>query len=229
MDKLEVHYNKGYTAMSNYHLRDVSLSWQAMGLLSFMLSCREDFKFSVEGLKMCSSCGETATRSALRELKENGYVVVSRLVGCDGKVVGWKYDVYENPNHSIPDVENPDVEKQTQRNTNIRPPYTLFNNKDISPHGGESAPVDDGFDAAWKAYGRKGNKMAAHRYWKKLSAKDRKAIMDTIPLYLAAMPDEKYRKDFSGWINPTYRRWEDKIVNNNQVQIKKENNNVWTV
>lgn len=137
------------------------------------------------------------------------------------------YEGFETPKENLRVLSTKVEGNSILLNNNT--PNTLFNNKDISPNGGESAPVDDGFDAAWKAYGRKGNKMAAHRYWKKLSAKDRKSIMDTIPLYLAAMPDEKYRKDFSGWINPTYRRWEDKIVNNNQQQTRKENNNVWTV
>lgn len=172
-------------------------------------------------------------------------IIISRLV--DAGIIE-KQDVYvnnvkfckyrakaqyrsENHNGGV-------VESTTNNNIDNNTPYnnpTLFEDKFshkdsiISPQGVESAPVDDGFDAAWKAYGRKGNKMAAHRYWKKLSAKDRKAIMDTIPLYLAAMPDEKYRKDFSGWINPTYRRWEDKIVNNNQQQTRKEDNHVWTV
>ena len=90
-------------------------------------------------------------------------------------------------------------------------PNTLFpleENKDIIP----TETTDDGFENAWALYGRKGSKIMAHNYWKKLSKADREAIIQTIPLYLAAKPDEKFRKDFSGWINPSYRRWEDKIV-----------------
>ena len=56
---VNVHYNDGYTTMCNHHLRDVSLSWQAKGMLSFMFSNREDFKYSINGLTKCASNGET--------------------------------------------------------------------------------------------------------------------------------------------------------------------------
>ena len=71
------------------------------------------------------------------------------------------------------------------------------------------------FEVVWAKYGRKGNKQAALRYWRKLSAEDRKAIEAAIPAYLASR-EVQYRKDFSGWINPTYRMWED------EVQVKTE-------
>ena len=66
------------------------------------------------------------------------------------------------------------------------------------------------FEVVWAKYGRKGNKQAALRYWRKLSAEDRKAIEAAIPAYLASR-EVQYRKDFSGWINPTYRMWEDEL------------------
>ncbi len=137
-----IHANTQYTAMSNYHLRDTSLSLQAMGMLSFMLSCREGFKFSIEGLTKCSASGETATRSALKELRDKGYLNVTRSTDEQGKVSEWVYDVYEAPMENAPvvekpDVENPHVENQGQRNTNIsitkeRPPIIKSPNGDIN-------------------------------------------------------------------------------------------------
>ncbi len=66
------------------------------------------------------------------------------------------------------------------------------------------------FDEVWVLYGRKGNKQSALRYWLKLSDKDRTAIKAAIPSYLETR-ERKYRKDFSGWINPTNRMWEDEL------------------
>lgn len=214
MDKLEVHYNRGYTAMSNHHLRDTSISWQAMGVLSFMLSCREDFKFSIEGLTKCSSCGETATRSALKELREHGYIKISRLIGEGGKVVGWKYDVFENP-----DVENPDVECQGQSNTNkritdVKTPNTLFPlsddkvNKDISP-----TLELYRFDEFWDAYDKKCGRDRAERAWKKLSKAEVDAAIAYIPSYKAAQPNKMYRKNPEAYINQ--RAWNDELIGGN--------------
>lgn len=41
---------KGYTVMSNYHLRDKNLSLKAKGLLSQMLSLPEQWDYTLAGL-----------------------------------------------------------------------------------------------------------------------------------------------------------------------------------
>lgn len=205
----------------------------------------DNFFVTADTAKDMLNLGRRPYDSAIASLKESGIITTYLKCAPPKTYFIINYEIiasfFEDVQNGQIDLYKTDIsicsERSTNNNKDNNTPYnnpTLFEDKSshkdsiISPKGGESAPVDDGFDAAWKAYGRKGNKMAAHRYWKKLSAKDRKSIMDTIPLYLAAMPDEKFRKDFSGWINPTYRRWEDKIVNNQQ-QTRKENNNVWTV
>ena len=101
-----VHTNQRYAAISTYHLRDTSLSLQAMGLLSFMLSCNDNFKFSIEGLSKISSCGNAATRSALQQLKNKGYVVISPIKDPAGKIIEWNYDVYEKPQMEETDTHN---------------------------------------------------------------------------------------------------------------------------
>lgn len=121
-----VHTNQMYMAISTYHLRDTSLSLQAMGLLSFMLSCNDNFKFSIEGLSKISSCGDTATRSALQQLKNKGYVVVSPIKDPAGKIIEWNYDVYEKSQAEEPHVDFQHVEKQGQSNISSK----VISNKD---------------------------------------------------------------------------------------------------
>ena len=41
---------RDYTVMSNYHLRDRSLSLKAKGLLPLMLSLPEDWDYTMRGL-----------------------------------------------------------------------------------------------------------------------------------------------------------------------------------
>ena len=50
MPTFRVEKNKGFTVMSNYHLRDKNLSLKAKGLLSYMLSLPEDWDYSIDGL-----------------------------------------------------------------------------------------------------------------------------------------------------------------------------------
>lgn len=123
----KVEKNKNYTVMSNYHLRDKNLSLKAKGLLSFMLSLPDDWDYSLNGL--CSICKESegAIKSTLKELKDNGYLVIEKVRGEKG-YFEYNYIIYEhpyklekeknNPEGKNPPVDYPMVENHTQINTN---------------------------------------------------------------------------------------------------------------
>lgn len=49
MAVFRVERNKGYTVMSNHHLRNKDLSLKAKGLLSQMLSLSEDLDYTLKG------------------------------------------------------------------------------------------------------------------------------------------------------------------------------------
>ena len=52
MAVFRVERNKGYTVMSNHHLRNKELSLKAKGLLSQMLSLPEDWDYTLAGLSL---------------------------------------------------------------------------------------------------------------------------------------------------------------------------------
>lgn len=105
MAVFRVNKNKNYTVMSNYHLRDKNLSLKAKGLLSLMLSLPEDWDYTIAGLCSISKENKTAIRSTLLELKERGYLKITKLLPnqTDSGRIEYIYDIYE---------ENLDVEKQ---------------------------------------------------------------------------------------------------------------------
>ena len=91
--------NKNYTVMSNTHLRDKNLSLKAKGLLSVMLSLPDNWNYSIAGLVAICKENETAIKSALNELKENGYLIVNKLKpskATKGKI-GYEYLIFETP------------------------------------------------------------------------------------------------------------------------------------
>ena len=67
MPVFRVERNKGYTVMSNYHLRDKSLSLKAKGLLSQMLSLPEE-----KGLSLINREQIDAIRAVVKELEQAG-------------------------------------------------------------------------------------------------------------------------------------------------------------
>ena len=97
--------------MSNYHLRDTSLSLKAKGLLSQMLSLPPDWDYTVAGLVSINQEKETAITAALKELKKHGYLIVTKRLPnqTDSGRYEYIYDIYENPKQG---VEKQGIEKQ---------------------------------------------------------------------------------------------------------------------
>ena len=125
MAVFRVERNKGYTVMSNHHLRNKELSLKAKGLLSQMLSLPEDWDYTLAGLSYINREKIDAIREAVRELERAGYIQRSRERDEKGRLRGTDYIIYEQPpNLDLPTLENPTQEKPTLEN-----PMQL--NKDI--------------------------------------------------------------------------------------------------
>ena len=82
MSVVRVVKTRGYTVMSNHHLRDKGLSFKAKGLMSVMLSLPEEWDYTVRGLASISMEGMDAVRSGIAELERAGYVTRQRVRGA---------------------------------------------------------------------------------------------------------------------------------------------------
>ena len=67
MAVFRVERNKGYTVMSNHHLRNKELTLKAKGLLSQMLSLPEDWDYTLAGLSQINRESIDAIRTAVWE------------------------------------------------------------------------------------------------------------------------------------------------------------------
>ncbi|NBJ75148.1 helix-turn-helix domain-containing protein, partial [Neglecta sp. X4] len=85
MAVFRVERTQGYTVMSNYHLRDKSLSLKAKGLLSQMLSLPEDWDYTLSGLAVINRESKDAIRSAVNELEKAGYIKRRQTTDAGGK------------------------------------------------------------------------------------------------------------------------------------------------
>ena len=115
MSVFRVEKNKGYTVMSNHHLRNHTLSLKAKGLLSQMLSLPDDWDYTLQGLAQINKESIDAIREAVRELERAGYIKRSRERDERGCLRGTVYTIYEQP-HAGPTSEEPAQEKPTLEN-----------------------------------------------------------------------------------------------------------------
>ena len=90
-----------YTRVSNYYLRDHSLSFKAKGLLTLMLSLPEDWDYTISGLAQFTSDGRVSIANTIRELENCGYIRRSQTRGENGAFAQNVYWIYE-----VPQTEN---------------------------------------------------------------------------------------------------------------------------
>ena len=143
MAVFRIEKTRDYTVMSNYHLRDMSLSLKAKGLLSLMLSLPENWDYTLAGLSFINREKIDAIREAVKELERAGYIVRSRERDEKGRLRGADYVIFEqpqtppvsdlptleNPTLENPTLDNPTLEKPTQEKPTLENPTQL--NKDI--------------------------------------------------------------------------------------------------
>ena len=173
MAVFRVEKTKDFTVMSNHHLRNVSLSLKAKGLLSLMLSLPDNWDYTTKGLAHICKDGVDSISSAIKELEKQGYLTRRRLRDYHGRLGDIEYVIHEkpvlpdghdtvlppkrenprqvNPRQAKPEQAEPEQENPAQLNTN--PQKTKKSKTDISrthqsiyPEEPETAGCQDGID-----------------------------------------------------------------------------------
>ena len=186
MAVFRVERTQNYTVMSNYHLRDKSLSLKAKGLLSQMLSLPEDWDYTLAGLAKINAEGRDAIRAAVQELERAGYIRRSRVRDDKGCLRGTEYVIYERPQQpdgdvpespaaepffssqpaleepveGAPALENPTLEDTTQLN---RDKINPLKNKILTSQSTDSFPFPSSPPAAAQPSETKGRKRTKRR------------------------------------------------------------------
>ena len=137
MAVFRVEKNKGYTIMSNHHLRNKELTLKAKGLLSQMLSLPENWDYTLAGLSHINKESIDAIRTAVLELEKAGYIERSQGRDEKGKMTAIIYTIYEQPQSPVldlPVLENPTSDKPVLENPTTDNPTSenpMQLNKDI--------------------------------------------------------------------------------------------------
>ena len=122
MAVFRIEKTRDYTVMSNYHLRDMSLSLKAKGLLSLMLSLPENWDYTMKGLARICKDGIDSISGGIRELEEHGYLIRERVRGANGQLGSIEYTILEQPKAPSPTQEKPIRENPVQANPMLDAP-----------------------------------------------------------------------------------------------------------
>lgn len=119
MAVIRVSKTKGFSVMSNYHLRDKNLSLKAKGLLSMMLSLPDGWHYTIRGLASICKEGVESISSGIRELEKCGYVR-RHQPNIDGKFQEIEYVIYEMPQNEAASIsENKTLCKESSEKETV--------------------------------------------------------------------------------------------------------------
>lgn len=113
-----------FALISRETLQDETLSFEALGALSYLLSKPDDWKVMVADLQR--RCGRDKAKRILAELVQAGYIVAQRCVNALTKrFEPTRYSVHETPFTEKPSVDNPvpgnppvqDIDQQNPEST----------------------------------------------------------------------------------------------------------------
>lgn len=167
---------RNYSVISNSVYEDKLLSFQAMGMLSYILSKPDNWSISPSQLEKVTvgtakKTGRDGIYSILKELKSKGFI--STRKNSDGTL---DYTVFDNPitpkpdtyntdkdepNTANPDQANPDLAKPTLISTDNK--QVLSSNKKNTQ---KNCSLELCFDEFWKSYPTKANKQGALKSFK---------------------------------------------------------------
>ena len=136
-----------FSIVDNKVIEDERLSFKARGLLIYMLSKPDDWKFHTEELvKHSSQDGVSAVRTALKEIEKYGYLTRKRERSTKGTFTSQDWLLVDTPSIA-PQVENLQVEKSRVNNRTL--PNTDFKpNTDHTNKNDDDQPVEDAFNLA---------------------------------------------------------------------------------
>ena len=133
----EIHKFSGYAVLSNCFVRSTNLSWSVIGLLARVMDFPHEWNFSKAGLIAICPDGETAIDSALKKLKECGYLEIEvkmRNENSTGRIqTVYKFYEYSEKDTSIPqydyELETFMVENAVLNRVKKTDNYTMISSK----------------------------------------------------------------------------------------------------
>lgn len=117
-------------------IEDANISWQAKGLLTYLLSKPNDWQVHISQLSKASKNGRDSTRATVQELVDCGYIIRTQVRDTKGHFKEWEYLVCEesiskkaplkeiepfteNPTSGNPKTGNPTSENPTSENPTL--------------------------------------------------------------------------------------------------------------
>jgi biotin operon repressor len=199
-----------FSVMSNSVIRDSRLSYRARGVLLEILSRPDNWRVSGDSLARTGKEGRDAILTALKELRDCGYIrtVTNRLPNGTFETVNY---VYDSPQDVVPSPENPTtVGVEAPRPGKPTPGKPQLDNQgSLEELSKKNLDTNNEFEIFWKIYPRKVAKKSAEVAFAKAAKHTPVAMILTGAGRYARDPNrvEAYTAHPATWLNG--HRWLD--------------------
>jgi len=152
-------FERGFTRIPNYWLRDSRISFKAKGLLAYLLSHEVGYTITLGQIERETGDGKSAIRATVSELESAGYLMTQRTTDERGYNAGLAWFLQDpNPKCENPTLENPTLENRTALEENL-----IKNKTNKETYAQDKPEREDDFFKFWYFYPRKAGKGAARR------------------------------------------------------------------
>jgi hypothetical protein len=213
-----------YTKVPNALMNDTSLSFEARGVLVYLLSKPAEWVVRMADIEKQGQIGKEKRQRIIKELVGSQYLIKDQLRGGDNQFAGVDYHVYDEPLPEKPLTENPLTENPSGgKHAPIKDiPLEKKESKKIKKDtdtvvydgNGFSNMVDvldlDDFGMWWNAYPKHtGTAQAKKAYREARKITDAATLLRGAEAYMAATAgtDKQYIKAPANWLREEL--WED--------------------
>jgi hypothetical protein len=118
MSVIRIKKDTNFFAASNVPFNDIELSWEARGLMGYLLSKSDNWQIMFNDLVKKGPAGAHKIRRILRELQDKGYLKRERKQGEGGKFY-WESVVYETPTISRKSIDGETILRSSINGSSI--------------------------------------------------------------------------------------------------------------
>lgn len=211
MPILRHRHTANYTILPNESIRDDRLSLRDVGLLAFMLSMPDEWKFSVAGLNtILPNDGKAKIEASVKSLQKTRYLSITRERTKRGKLGAVVWVVSDSPQPDFPDAVNQDMDApQPDSPDAVLPDAENRVNNKILEKIKYPFSTTDRFDEFWAAYPKHRGKKDAQRAFRKVRPSDVDKILSALEAQKRTWNDPQFIPYPATWLNG--ERWEDEM------------------
>ena len=128
LKRVKLKFERDFTQFPNAWFRDSNLTLAARGLLGLLMTHRDGYVVTYRSLAATNPEGLSAVQTIVQNLKENGYLVIHRERGNNGRIIGYVWELTDpeeeksrsTPYMDFPDMGKPDMGKPDMDNRHLK-------------------------------------------------------------------------------------------------------------